>query len=339
MHIERLDPHHDDAEARLVVDLWNDGITELMPSFPRRTIAEWRAATQSVDMDIDIVAVRDGDRLIGVAACAVFTDGANESMALIRLFVAKDRRREGIGTALLGAMTDAASDKGRSLLVGDAFDTVPAGAAFAEACGGGAALVSKTNMLQVADIDWGMIERWSEAGPQRAPGYEVFVSEGMYSEEILPSMVDLAMQAMDDMPFDDLAIETPILTVDGMREDLERTLAVYDQLTTVARHIETGKLVGYSELYRPQSSPDSGLTSITMVAGDHRGHALGKWLKADLYLAMADRWPEVESIKTENAGSNDAMLGINTELGFVHAYTETAYQAPLERVQERLARR
>ena len=140
MHIERLDPHHDDAEARLVVDLWNDGITELMPSFPRRTIDEWRAATQSVDMDIDIVAVRDGDRLIGVAACAVFTDGANESMALIRLFVAKDRRREGIGTALLGAMTDAASDKGRSLLVGDAFDTVPAGAAFAEAFGGGAAI-------------------------------------------------------------------------------------------------------------------------------------------------------------------------------------------------------
>ena len=338
MHIERLDPHHDDGDATLVVDLWNDCIVEQMPSFPRRTIDEWRAATQSVDMDIDIFGVREGDRLVGVGAAAVFTDGANEAMTLSRVFVAKDRRRRGIGTLLLGAVAYAAEAKGRSLIVGDAFDTVPAGAAFAEAFGGTVGLVSKANLLEVDAIDWDMIRRWSAQGSERAPGYEVFISEGMYAEEVLPSMVELAMRAMDDMPFDDLELETPILTVDGMREDLERTLAVYDQLTSIARHVETGELVGYSELYRPKSSPERGLTSITVVAGEHRGHALGKWLKADLYLAMADRWPEVESIKTENAGSNDAMLGINTELGFVHAYTETAYQAPVDVVRERLGR-
>ena len=67
-----------------------------------------------------------------------------------------------------------AEAKGRSLIVGDAFDTVPAGAAFAEAFGGTVGLVSKANLLETDTIDWDMIQRWSAQGSERAPGYEVF---------------------------------------------------------------------------------------------------------------------------------------------------------------------
>ena len=339
MQIEPLHPYDDDSDARLVVDLWNDCVTEQMPGYPRRTIDEWRATNQSVDLDVEIWGVKEGDRLSGVCAVAVFTDGANEAMTLNRVFVARDRRRRGLGSALLAIVVEVSARRGRSLLVGDVFDTVPAGAAFAETFGGEVGLVSRTSKLEVADIDWEMIRTWSSVGPQRAPGYDVFISEGMYDDDLLPHMADLAMRGMDDMPFDDLQLETPILTAEGLREDLERTLRLYDQLTAIARHTSSGDLVGYSEVYRLESAREFAQTAITMVSADHRGHALGKWLKADLYLAMADRWPEVTSIKTENAGSNDAMLGINRELGFAHTYNETAYQASIDTVRDRLKHR
>ena len=49
---------------------------------------------------------------------------------------------------------------------------------------------------------------------------------------------------------------------------------------------------------------------------EHRGHALGKWLKATNILRILVEWPEVVDIRTHNADSNDAMLGINNQLGF-----------------------
>lgn len=55
---------------------------------------------------------------------------------------------------------------------------------------------------------------------------------------------------------------------------------------------------------------------LTAVDPDHRGHALGKWLKATMTLRILDERPEASDIRTGNADSNDAMLGINRAMGY-----------------------
>ena len=64
---------------------------------------------------------------------------------------------------------------------------------------------------------------------------------------------------------------------------------------------------------------------------EHRGHALGKWLKADMTLRVIRDWPEVTHIRTGNADSNDAMLGINHAMGYRPLIATTTWELPVER--------
>jgi len=48
----------------------------------------------------------------------------------------------------------------------------------------------------------------------------------------------------------------------------------------------------------------------------HRGHRLGLLLKADMLDWLAETQPQVASIETWNAESNDAMIGVNEMLGY-----------------------
>jgi RimJ/RimL family protein N-acetyltransferase len=53
---------------------------------------------------------------------------------------------------------------------------------------------------------------------------------------------------------------------------------------------------------------------------------LGKWLKAAMLLHVLEIYPDLESVITENAGSNAPMLAINTKMGFKRYKTGTEYQ-------------
>lgn len=54
----------------------------------------------------------------------------------------------------------------------------------------------------------------------------------------------------------------------------------------------------------------------TGVRPEHRGHALGKWLKAAMTLRVLEERPHVTDIRTSNADSNEAMVGINCAMGY-----------------------
>ena len=73
-----------------------------------------------------------------------------------------------------------------------------------------------------------------------------------------------------------------------------------------------------------------------LVDREHRGHALGKWLKSAVILHGLERWPEADDIETMNAFSNEAMLGINREIGFEHEFTVRTYRVPARQVLDRL---
>ena len=54
----------------------------------------------------------------------------------------------------------------------------------------------------------------------------------------------------------------------------------------------------------------------TAVHKDHRGHAIGRWLKATTLQRVRAERPSTKYIRTFNADSNDPMLTINNAMGF-----------------------
>jgi mycothiol synthase len=66
--------------------------------------------------------------------------------------------------------------EGRSLLVWSTFDAVPAGEAFARRLGARVARVNRSSEVQLAEVDWKMVESWMREGPLRAPGCDASVS-------------------------------------------------------------------------------------------------------------------------------------------------------------------
>ncbi len=85
---------------------------------------------------------------------------------------------------------------------------------------------------------------------------------------------------------------------------------------SVARHVPSRRLVGYTQLSVPAGTPELAYQSNTIVLREHRGHGLGLRLKAANALAVMRDLPMVRSVRTWNADDNVHMLAVNRELGF-----------------------
>ena len=77
----------------------------------------------------------------------------------------------------------------------------------------------------------------------------------------------------------------------------------------------------------------------TVVVAEHRGHRLGRWLKAVNLLAAMDARPELRFINTFNAESNPWMLSINEAMAFRPFREVHTVQGPVADVLDALRRR
>jgi GNAT superfamily N-acetyltransferase len=122
---------------------------------------------------------------------------------------------------------------------------------------------------------------------------------------------------MNTAPFDDLEHEDQVFTPELVLafQEATRDRGVTTR-TLVARHDPTGELAGFTELHVSRWDDTRGWQGDTGVDPAHRNRGLGRWLKAAMVLDALRTWPDLERIETGNAGSNDAMLAINVEMGF-----------------------
>lgn len=178
---------------------------------------------------------------------------------------------------------------GRTRLTSWTTSQVPAGSAFAEAHGARAVSLGRVNHLAVADVDRAELERWVREGPARAPGYELIGWDGPTPDEHLAAFADL-YHVMNDAPLDDLETNDSIFTPALIRDWEQGVAALGGEVwTLVAR------------------APDGGL------AGMHS-------------IRIMHDWPEVTDIRTGNADSNAAMMGINTAMGYVPLMATTTFE-------------
>lgn len=325
--ITEIFPLTDDADGEAIIGIHNEVWAELTPHRAPSSIAEYRARNTSSMMAIrHFLAVdRNGDG-VGLLITMEFVDGSNDHLLFAQIDVLRSARRRGVGKALLGKAFEVATASGRTKIGFDTFDTVPAGAEWCESIGGSVAMREHLNVVDVADLDVGMLERWRTEGPDRAPGYDMLLWTDGYPSEYHGQIAGLWFMADEDMPFEDMSFNPPTVTAEYVAERLARSAGVYERLTAIPRHVETDTLVGFSELVYRRSDPANIQTTLTMVHREHRGHALGKWAKAAVILAGLERWPQGLRILTENAKSNDAMLGINNAIGFEPRGTLLVYE-------------
>lgn len=263
-------------------------------------------------------------------------DGTAARLLRSMILVLPEHRRRGLATTLLGIAADSARDLGREILGGAHFDTVPAGQSFAEAVGAKKTLDFHSNVLRIDDLDIDMLRDWREQGPARGPGYSVDIVEGMYPDEILEGMAHLYLVLERDMPHPE-NWEPRDYTAEFLRGWIGNFLKGVDLLTAIAFEDGTGSPVGMSQLGRRHTNETTWFVTTTMVDPEHRGHALGKWVKAAACLDAMERWPRAEWMETGNAFTNEPMLGINHAMGFHHEYTMSDVELAVEDAEAYLA--
>lgn len=255
------------------------------------------------------------------------------------IWVARDHRRRGVATALLAQFVALSRAERRNRLIGTTADSVPAGASFAQALGAEPKTAVHFNHLPTAEVNRSLMQQWVDQGPLRASDYELVAWDRPMPDEHVADFVDL-MLVMNDAPRDELNLNDFTISVAQLREDENELAAAGCQTwTLVARRRSDAALAGFHELVWCPHDPHSVYISSTGVRAEHRGHALGKWLKAAMTLRVLNERPEVTDIRTENADSNDAMLGINQQMGYRPLIGTTKWEVTVDAIADWLMSR
>lgn len=288
------------------------------------------------DWSYEVREDRSGE-LVGLARGGVERTGCNEHLFWFDPEVLPEHRRRGIGRWLLAQATEAALSAGTETFSGWTTSRVPAGEHFARSFEAEARMVHRESELHLTTIDWDLVDRWVGEGPARAPGYSLELTEGVYPESHYDDVIAW-WEIMNTAPRDNLDWNDDHLTKERLAEwEAQFAASSGSRWEYVARHLESGACVGVTNVWFADWNPSIIHQGDTGVHPDHRGHALGKWLKAAMLQKIRAERPQARVIRTGNAYSNDAMLGINNALGFKESSADTAWQLPVERAQKLLS--
>ncbi|MFE7837170.1 GNAT family N-acetyltransferase [Streptomyces sp. NPDC057474] len=287
---------------------------------PRVTQLTDPAATPSSHRLAWLASGADGTPL-GSAFLRLFTKEGQTHLAELDIAVHPAERRHGVGTALLDAAIGSARDERRRAVIAQAEQGSP-GDAFLAARGFRRVLTLTYARLELAGID---PDHFSRILEQPRPGYHLTSWTGVVPDELAPTYA-ASRRAMDDMPMGDIDYGTVVWDVERVVAAAEAIAKRGDSLYTVAAvHTSSGTIVGFSELVLPDDGKGDGQHYGTAVLPEHRGHALGLWMKAKAILHAHSLAPDL-TLLTDTAEDNTPMRQVNDALGYRPTHTAIEYQ-------------
>jgi GNAT superfamily N-acetyltransferase len=243
------------------------------------------------------------------------TNYDNLDLAWLELRVHPTRRRQGLATLALEAAYDVCREMNRSLLGLDGWESDQT-RGFAKAAGFDQKSQSINRRQYLAEVPADGIAALMAAADEHAGDYELLRFAGRTPDELMDELARVS-GSINDAPLDDLEIEDEVYSPDRIRAyetaQLESGFGFY---RVVARHRASGELAGHTVVTVDTERPEIGDQHDTTVAREHRGHRLGVLLKADMVRWLAEDEPQLATIDTWNAESNDHMIGVNELLGY-----------------------
>jgi GNAT superfamily N-acetyltransferase len=244
-------------------------------------------------------------------------------------------RRAGVGSSLLERVEQVALDAGAPVLKAvlphtttaggqrvappTGFGDLPAdddGVRFLSSKGYALEQISRISLLEIAGLSERVPALRDAAAEAAGADYRVVTWTGLTPERWIGDLAELRTRMSTDAPSGGLVNGIDEWGVDRVREHDARIVSSgRTALTSVAGHVPSGTLAGFSELLVSDGDPVA-VQEDTLVLRDHRGHRLGMLLKIATAELLAREVPEVEAIVTYNAEENRPMLDVNEAMGF-----------------------
>ncbi|MEY9855642.1 mycothiol synthase [Catenulispora sp. GAS73] len=270
---------------------------------------------------------------IVAAASVSLPENENRHLTIVRVIVPPERRRQGIGTALLRAVLPAAVADGRTVVVGTGVKAEASGELWARELGFVRTEAYVRQFLTIADVDPALWER------PVAEGFRLERWTGAVSEALLEEYAR-ARTAMLDAPHGESAVEFEDWTPERVREhEADHRARGIENRVVVAVHEDSGRVAAMTEVELWASQPGEAAQQDTVVAADFRGRGLGLAIKgAMLRWLTADR-PAIGQVWTHTVHDNTHMIRINHALGYVTtaalAYVEVGADELVKRLEAR----
>ncbi|MFF8352851.1 GNAT family N-acetyltransferase [Streptomyces chartreusis] len=262
---------------------------------------------------------------LGTAFLRLYTDPGQEHLAELTLQVHPAERRKGVGSRLLDAAVAAARDAGRRCVIAQA-DAGSPGDGFLAAGGFHKVLTLRFSRLPLADVDTAAL---TEIIERPHAGYRLAHWQGTVPDDLAHTFA-ASRRAMDDMPMDDTDYGTVTWDVDRVRAVAKVVEQRGDHLhTVVAIDTVTGSIAGFTELVTPGDGTGDAQHYGTGVLPEHRGHDLGRWMKAESIRQAHGNYPNLGGLLTDTADSNTHMRRINDGLGYTPTHTTHQHQLDL----------
>ena len=285
-----------------------------------------------------LLAFTPDDKIVGWAGFGAPKETAsdyeeNKHIAQLNIVVLKDYRRKGIGTEFLKYAVKEIQSLNRAVI--ECGSDHEAGKAFLKHYGAEMTIEGAENRLEMADVDWDMMQEWINEGPKRAPDVRIETFLDECPEEILDEYCEMYTEALNMQPLGEIESRAKI---DGKarRKNEKRAKEVGQINYTMITREKDGKISGMTEIFYDPREGYRMYQGLTGVRPEYRGRGLGKWLKALMIVHIRDKYPEVERIITGNAESNEAMLSINERMGFKKYKGGEGYKFQVEELAKKL---
>jgi GNAT superfamily N-acetyltransferase len=337
-----ISPEGDPSGFEVLLAVYREDVAARDPGDPlpgpREVAAEMFG--QPPDHERLVYAARVGGEPAGMAwATTMSARGDEIQLADMEILVRSAHRRRGVATAILRRAVPDLVDLGQTSLVAYPCADLWSDEALAlcRRYGLTRRQDERCSRARVADVDDELLATWIAGAATRAAGYLIEQWEGPCPDHLIEQWC-VAAAAMRDAPLDDLDYNPHTRDVGQQREaDLAGKAWGFLSYRTLALSAG-GDAAGMSEISLHRERPQVAHQGDTGVLAAHRGHGLGRWLKAANYRFVRRAHPELEVVETYNAESNPWMLDINIAMGFRPHHLYTAHQAPMATVVAALAR-